>query len=80
MAKFIEFKGWEVWSKKGQLLGYMCYYEGWKKHVFEPLPDTQFDCECQFDIGKELKKRDLQKIAQNLDIQDELRKQGEKRE
>jgi hypothetical protein len=58
MSKFVDFKGNEIYSKKGQLLGFVEYYPQWKKHVFEPYSNTIFDTICLTDIAEELKRRD----------------------
>lgn len=53
---------WSVNAKSGDaLLGYVRWYQEWKRYVFHPKEDTLFDKECLMDIAQfihtETKKR-----------------------
>ena len=52
-------RNYRVWNKKGVALGWINYYEDWKKYVFTPTSNAIiFDAICLREIASFLKELD----------------------
>jgi hypothetical protein len=63
MAKWIEFvewtakagavtRQWEIRAKQsGTPLGTVAWYTGWRRYVFRPYPDTEYEQDCLRDVA-----------------------------
>lgn len=45
----------DVETLRGDYLGTIAWYSGWKQHVFQPDGDTEFSFDCLEDIAAKVK-------------------------